>query len=77
MKLELEATVIKSEINKDGAVIYLEEGGNVYKAVMEANFIGNIRYMRENTKHGQDVRIQFTKAENGDLIVYDIWFLAE
>jgi len=74
--MTMKATVIKSEVKKDGAIILLENNGMAYKAVMACDFSGNIHYMRENTKAGQNVRIQFTEAANGDLLVKDIEFMA-
>jgi len=73
--MTMKATVIKCDVKKDGAIILLENSGMAYKAVMEADFTGNIRYMRENTKTGRKVIIQFTESANGDLLVYDIEFL--
>jgi hypothetical protein len=72
----MKATIVKSEIKKDSAIILLENSGWPYKAVMNGDFSGNIRYMKENTKAGQEVRIEFTEAENGDLLVSEIEFMA-
>jgi len=74
--MTMKATVIKSEVKKNGVIILLENGGMAYKAVMNGDFNGNLRYMRENTKAGQNVRIQFTEAANGDLLVDEIEFMA-
>jgi hypothetical protein len=72
----MKATVIKSEVEKDGVIILLENNGMAYKAVMNGDFRGNVRYMKENTKAGQNVRIQFTEDTNGDLLVSEIEFMA-
>jgi hypothetical protein len=74
--MTMKATVINSEVKKNRVIILLENSGWPYKAVMNGDFSGNIRYMKENTKPGQNVRIEFTEAENGDLLVNEIEFMA-
>jgi hypothetical protein len=75
--MTMKATIIKSEVKKDGAIILLENSGLTYKAIMDCDFRGNLCYMREHTKPGQKVSIQFAETANGDLLVNDIEFLLD
>ena len=74
--MTIEAKIVKSEVKKDGATIFLDNEGMSYKkAVLDCDLSDNIRFMRKNTKAGRNVRIHFEEIYKDNLLVNDIEFL--